>query len=172
MTLGLLPGLGGTQRLPRLIGVKAAVNATLKDKKMKSKEALKLGLLDAVVAPGNFRLSSAKKLAYKKLSHVLSHLGDLMKSAAKLALDIASGKVTRRRSLFLTDKIRSVEDETIEVEKARVEILCVLFVIHQSTNVSIYQSINLTTSTSTTHIFLILPFPTVFRSVLPRNTKM
>ncbi len=52
VTLGLLPGGGGTQRLPRLTGIQAALPLLLEGKRLKVDEALKLGILDAVVAPG------------------------------------------------------------------------------------------------------------------------
>ncbi|QEZ46247.1 3-hydroxyacyl-CoA dehydrogenase NAD-binding domain-containing protein [Cupriavidus oxalaticus] len=52
VTLGLLPGGGGTQRLPRLIGIQKALPLLLEGKRLKAAEALKLGILDAVVAPG------------------------------------------------------------------------------------------------------------------------
>lgn len=47
--LGLLPGAGGTQRLPRLIGIAAALDLMLTGKKVKPSKALKLGLVDEVV---------------------------------------------------------------------------------------------------------------------------
>ncbi|MBK7864080.1 MAG: fatty acid oxidation complex subunit alpha FadJ [Archangiaceae bacterium] len=47
--LGLLPGAGGTQRLPRLIGAQAALDLILTGKALKAKKALKLGVLDEVV---------------------------------------------------------------------------------------------------------------------------
>jgi 3-hydroxyacyl-CoA dehydrogenase len=46
--LGLIPGAGGTQRLPRLIGVQAATQFMLKGEAIPAAEAEKLGLLDAV----------------------------------------------------------------------------------------------------------------------------
>lgn len=49
--LGLLPGAGGTQRLPRLIGIAAALDLMLTGKKLKAAKALKLGLVDEVVPP-------------------------------------------------------------------------------------------------------------------------
>ncbi len=49
--LGLLPGLGGTQRLPRLIGLQAALDLLLTGKHLNARRALKLGLLDEVVPP-------------------------------------------------------------------------------------------------------------------------
>ncbi len=47
--LGLLPGAGGTQRLPRLIGIAAALDLILAGKSVKARKALKLGLVDEVV---------------------------------------------------------------------------------------------------------------------------
>jgi len=47
--LGLLPGAGGTQRLPRLIGVQAALDLILTGKSVRASKARKLGLVDEVV---------------------------------------------------------------------------------------------------------------------------
>lgn len=47
--VGLLPGSGGTQRLPRMIGAKAALDVLLGGKSYKPADALKLGLVDEVV---------------------------------------------------------------------------------------------------------------------------
>ncbi|MDX2276931.1 MAG: enoyl-CoA hydratase/isomerase family protein [Hyphomonadaceae bacterium] len=49
VALGLCPGAGGTQRLPRLIGVAAAVEAIALGKTIGAQEALKLGLIDELV---------------------------------------------------------------------------------------------------------------------------
>jgi len=45
-SLGLLPGAGGTQRLPRLIGVKASMGLLMEGKQLRPDKALKLGLVD------------------------------------------------------------------------------------------------------------------------------
>jgi 3-hydroxyacyl-CoA dehydrogenase/enoyl-CoA hydratase/3-hydroxybutyryl-CoA epimerase len=45
VTLGLLPGGGGTQRLPRLIGLKQAASLILSGKRISPEEALKLGIV-------------------------------------------------------------------------------------------------------------------------------
>ncbi len=47
--LGLLPGAGGTQRLPRLIGARAALEFMLKGSSANAERALELGILDEVV---------------------------------------------------------------------------------------------------------------------------
>lgn len=44
--LGLLPGAGGTQKLPRLVGIPAALEIITSGRQIKSDEALELGLVD------------------------------------------------------------------------------------------------------------------------------
>jgi len=70
--LGLLPGSGGTQRLPRLVGVSNALDIILTGKQLRPKQALKLGLVDDVV-PQSILLNAAVELALKgrKPSRVL-----------------------------------------------------------------------------------------------------
>ncbi|KAJ4722148.1 glyoxysomal fatty acid beta-oxidation multifunctional protein MFP-a-like [Melia azedarach] len=51
LQLGIIPGFGGTQRLPRLVGLAKSLEMMLTSKPVKGQEALALGLLDAVVAP-------------------------------------------------------------------------------------------------------------------------
>ncbi|MCF3973404.1 FAD-dependent oxidoreductase [Paracoccus salsus] len=48
VTLGLLPGAGGTQRLPRLIGLSAALDIITSARRIGADEALELGLVDHV----------------------------------------------------------------------------------------------------------------------------
>lgn len=50
--LGLLPGAGGTQRLPRLIGVDAALDLIVSGRQVKAQQALELGILDALMDEG------------------------------------------------------------------------------------------------------------------------
>ncbi|AOJ00405.1 3-hydroxyacyl-CoA dehydrogenase [Burkholderia mayonis] len=52
VTLGLLPGGGGTQRLPRLIGIQASLPLLLEGKRLKAPDALKAGIVHAVVPAG------------------------------------------------------------------------------------------------------------------------
>ena len=48
VTLGLLPGAGGTQRLPRLIGLKAALDMITSGKPVSAQKALALGAIDEI----------------------------------------------------------------------------------------------------------------------------
>ena len=50
--IGILPGGGGTQRLPRLIGPKAAMEIIVSGRHVPAPEALALGMLDRVVEEG------------------------------------------------------------------------------------------------------------------------
>lgn len=52
LKLGLVPGYGGTQRLPRLIGRSAALRLMLTGTAVDAAEALRLGLVDEVIAAG------------------------------------------------------------------------------------------------------------------------
>ena len=53
VTLGLLPGAGGTQRVPRLIGVAAAARFLTDGKNIPPAEALKLGLVHTLAPPAD-----------------------------------------------------------------------------------------------------------------------
>jgi len=64
--LGLLPGAGGTQRLPRLIGVQPALDMMLTGKQVDAKKAKKLGLVDDVVPP-SILLETAAELALSRV---------------------------------------------------------------------------------------------------------
>ncbi|WP_462182941.1 fatty acid oxidation complex subunit alpha FadJ [Pseudoalteromonas maricaloris] len=62
--LGLLPGGGGTQRLPKLVGIQKALEWMLTGKQVRSKQAKKAGLVDDSV-PHSILLDVAVKLARK-----------------------------------------------------------------------------------------------------------
>ncbi|HEY8538200.1 MAG TPA: 3-hydroxyacyl-CoA dehydrogenase NAD-binding domain-containing protein [Steroidobacteraceae bacterium] len=49
VTLGIIPGAGGTQRLPRLIGVERALEMILNARPVDAKQAIELGFLDATI---------------------------------------------------------------------------------------------------------------------------
>ncbi|MCM2358747.1 MAG: enoyl-CoA hydratase-related protein [Geobacteraceae bacterium] len=65
-TLGIVPGAGGTQRLPRLVGLTRAKDILLWGKVMGPEEALAIGLIDRVIPAENFMeevMAFARKLA-------------------------------------------------------------------------------------------------------------
>ncbi len=49
--LGVIPGMGGTQRLPQLIGLQAALDMILAGRNIRAVKALKMGLVDEVLHP-------------------------------------------------------------------------------------------------------------------------
>ena len=53
--LGLIPGMGGTQRLPRRVGLQAALDMILTGRAVRSKRALQMGLVDEMVHPAILR---------------------------------------------------------------------------------------------------------------------
>ncbi len=60
VNLGLLPGSGGTQRLPRLIGRKKALDLLLSGRSVGPQEALELGIVDEI-APGDQLMDRARR---------------------------------------------------------------------------------------------------------------
>ena len=64
--LGVIPGLGGTQRLPRLIGLQVALDMILTGRNVRARRALQTGLVDEMVHPAILReiaISRARALA-------------------------------------------------------------------------------------------------------------
>jgi 3-hydroxyacyl-CoA dehydrogenase len=64
--IGILPGAGGTQRLPRLIGPKAAVELITSGRHVPAEAAQKLGIIDEVVPEGQLKeaaIAFARKIA-------------------------------------------------------------------------------------------------------------
>ena len=66
ITLGIMPGAGGTQRLPRLLGKAKAMDMILTGRMMDAAEAERSGLVSRVVAPDKLldeALAAAEKIA-------------------------------------------------------------------------------------------------------------
>jgi 3-hydroxyacyl-CoA dehydrogenase/enoyl-CoA hydratase/3-hydroxybutyryl-CoA epimerase len=64
--LGLFPGAGGTQRLPRTVGLQAALDMILTGKNVRAKKALQIGLIHELVHPAILRdiaVTRARELA-------------------------------------------------------------------------------------------------------------
>jgi len=62
VTIGVIPGAGGTQRLVRAVGKALAMEMTLNDRKLTASEALQYGLVNRVVPVSDY-LNEALKLA-------------------------------------------------------------------------------------------------------------
>jgi len=63
VTLGLLPGAGGTQRAPRLMGMQASMPLLLEGKRIKAQDAAKASLIHAIVPVGEERAAARAWLA-------------------------------------------------------------------------------------------------------------
>ncbi|HXP33136.1 MAG TPA: enoyl-CoA hydratase-related protein [Acidimicrobiales bacterium] len=96
--LGVIPGGGGTQRLPRLIGASRAKELIFTGRQMRAEEALAIGLVNRVVAP-DFVLESALAWAAELAGGPLVAHG-LAKAAVDRGLDgtLADGLAIEREA--------------------------------------------------------------------------
>ncbi len=96
--LGLLPGSGGTQRLPKLVGLQKSLDMMLTGKQLRAKQALKAGLIDDVV-PNSVLLDVAIKFAQAGKSKTKRKVGLVEKAlesnplGRKIVFDQASKTV-------------------------------------------------------------------------------
>ncbi|MDN7673794.1 3-hydroxyacyl-CoA dehydrogenase NAD-binding domain-containing protein [Burkholderia oklahomensis] len=109
--LGLLPGAGGTQRTPRLIGANAALDLMLSGRHASAEEALTLGLIDRLAHSDD---TLAEGLAYAQellavgapVRRTRDAQGLADRAAAEAALDAARADVAKKsRGLFSPAKI-------------------------------------------------------------------
>ncbi|HRM48991.1 MAG: enoyl-CoA hydratase/isomerase family protein [Alicycliphilus sp.] len=120
VNLGLLPGAGGTQRSPRLMGVKAATELMLSGQHLSAKAALAAGLVDKL-AEGDDPLAAGLAYVNELLARGVPprrtrDLAIADKAAALAELDaIALESVKKTRGLFSPAKI-------IECVRAAVEL--------------------------------------------------
>ena len=89
VSLGLMPGAGGTQRLPRLVGPEVAKDMIFTGRRVKAKEAKEIGLVGRVVPKGE-ALKTAKELAAKVAANAplgVGHAKSAMEAAGDVDLD-------------------------------------------------------------------------------------
>jgi len=100
-SLAIIPGAGGTQRLPRVVGVARAKELILTARRVDAAEALAMGLVNRV-APGDSVSDVARELA-----SAIAANGPLAVRAAKAAIDAAeeggdlASHLLRERELYL-----------------------------------------------------------------------
>ena len=85
--IGILPGGGGTQRLPRLIGPKAALEMIVSGRHVPADDAKKLGIIDDIIAGKDLRkeaIAWAKTIAQKR---PLPRIRDLTAKLAEATAD-------------------------------------------------------------------------------------
>jgi 3-hydroxyacyl-CoA dehydrogenase len=99
VNLGLLPGAGGTQRAPRVMGVKAATELMLSGKHLSAKAAAAAGLVDQLVDGDDV---TAAGLAYTR------------------GLLAAGASVRRTRDIEITDKVGALAElEALAIDTAK-----------------------------------------------------
>jgi len=109
--LGLLPGAGGTQRAPRLIGAQAALDLMLSGRQIGAPEALRMGLIDHIATSDDIQLEG---LAYVR--HLLSEGAPVRRTCEQTqamadravqqaAINAARADAAKRRGLFSPLKI-------------------------------------------------------------------
>ncbi|MGE8656365.1 MAG: 3-hydroxyacyl-CoA dehydrogenase NAD-binding domain-containing protein [Achromobacter sp.] len=121
VTLGLLPGAGGTQRTPRLIGAAAALDLMLSGKPMTAQAAVAAGLADELAA-GAEPLAAGLDYAHRLLAQGApprrSRDGQALadKAAALAAIDAAGQRIAAStRGLFSPAKILEAVRAAVEL---------------------------------------------------------
>ncbi|ODQ07217.1 MULTISPECIES: fatty acid oxidation complex subunit alpha FadJ [Enterobacterales] len=94
--LGLLPGSGGTQRLPRLIGVTSALDMILTGRQVNAKRALKLGLVNDVVSQDILLEVAAKWILTGKKEQRKHSVMDRFWANTTLGRNILFGQAKKR----------------------------------------------------------------------------
>ena len=94
VNLGIIPGAEGTQRLPRLVGIAAAVDMCVSGKPIKAPEALKLGLIDRIIE-GDLRAGTvafAREMAMRPTHLKTSERNDKLGTPEANAPIFAAGR--------------------------------------------------------------------------------
>ncbi|HEY0492043.1 MAG TPA: enoyl-CoA hydratase-related protein [Candidatus Dormibacteraeota bacterium] len=89
-SLGLIPGAGGTQRLPRLVGQSRATEMIFEARRLKAPEALAIGLVNAVLPPDSFQAAVEERAA--SLAHSAPIALRLAKEAIIAGMERSPGK--------------------------------------------------------------------------------
>jgi enoyl-CoA hydratase/carnithine racemase len=97
--LGLIPGAGGTQRLPRLVGVAQAKALVMTGRLVDSQQALSIGLVDRVVAPEDLHQATMNLVEPFLAGPAVALAAAKQAIDEGMALDLASG-LSLERSLF------------------------------------------------------------------------
>lgn len=109
VNLGILPGGGGTQRLPRLVGMGRAMRLILTGELIDAEEAERIGLVDEVVDDGSLR-ERTRDLAASIARHsplALKLIKEAVRASAEMPLEAG---LRLERELFIT--AFSSEDRT------------------------------------------------------------
>ena len=121
VTLGILPGLGGTQRLPRLVGPGIAKEMIFSGRRLKAEEARMINLVNRVVPEGE-ALNAARELAGEIASNSPVAVRHAKAAANKSQdVDLVSGleyEADQFALLFATEDAREGMGAFVEKRKA------------------------------------------------------
>ena len=97
VTIGIIPGAGGTQRAPRLVGIGAALDMIVSGRRIGAEEALAMGLIDRIEAgePREVALAMAEEARAGRLA--TRRTGELETEADEAALEAAADRERRTR---------------------------------------------------------------------------
>jgi len=109
-SLGILPGAGGTQRLPRIVGLGRAKEMILGGARWDARKALEAGLVSEVV-PRSELMTAARAMA----DHVLA-LGPLAVRLSKMALN-ASGQMPLSAGLLYESTAQAITFESADKQE-------------------------------------------------------
>ena len=121
--LGLIPGYGGTQRLPRLIGEARALEMIMTGRAVKPEEALRIGLINRIVENGEKNgdvIEQALAFSREFTGHSLPALGFARAGVAR-ALDVSleEGLRTEADLSTLTFRMKDAEEGMAAFEEKR-----------------------------------------------------
>jgi enoyl-CoA hydratase len=111
--LGIIPGGGGTQRLPRLVGPARAKEIMITGRQVRADEAVRIGLADEVVAPEQLHERAFALAADVARGALASHA--LAKTAVDRGLDVALPEALELERDLFVDSFRT-EDSQIGVK--------------------------------------------------------
>uniref|UniRef100_A0A3Q3RF39 Trifunctional enzyme subunit alpha, mitochondrial n=1 Tax=Mastacembelus armatus TaxID=205130 RepID=A0A3Q3RF39_9TELE len=94
--LGLLPGAGGTQRLPKMVGLPSALDMMLTGRNIRADKAKKMGLVDQLVDPLGPGLKSPEERTIEYLEEI----------AIECAKGIVNKKIALRKEKGMMQKIQ------------------------------------------------------------------
>lgn len=97
--LGIIPGFGGTQRLPRLVGLTTSLDLILSGKSLDGRRAMKIGLVDGLV-PDAYLEREARKLLKRAIDKGVESTIHAVRARQSWVMKRAEGVAALRRYIL------------------------------------------------------------------------